>query len=255
MKMGIIQGRLSTPTNGFQECPSNWRREFELLKELRLNHVEWIVTKNSFKSNPIFSEDVSGYSINSICADNIVDSRIIQRDFFFENLEPICVAALKNAIKNVTIPLLEDSDVKDNFRRKLFCGLMRELAQKYPQLTFSIEAELEPSKLLELLELGDNILVTYDTGNITSCGIDHEDYIRIFKEKISNVHLKDRTFSAKTVEPGTGDTDFNLIFKNLVSSGYDGVFTLQTAREEYGQEVKTITKHKQLFEEIYNECA
>ena len=29
MKLGIIQGRLSEPAEGYQDCPANWRREFD----------------------------------------------------------------------------------------------------------------------------------------------------------------------------------------------------------------------------------
>ena len=50
MKLGIIQGRLSEPVEGYQDCPANWTREFELLRELRLNHIEWIVTKENYHS-------------------------------------------------------------------------------------------------------------------------------------------------------------------------------------------------------------
>ena len=57
MKIGIIQGRLSPPVEGFQECPANWKREFELLSILRLNHIEWIVTSDSLKTNPIFFKE------------------------------------------------------------------------------------------------------------------------------------------------------------------------------------------------------
>ena len=74
MKIGIIQGRLSEPIEGFQECPKNWKKEFELLNKLKLNHIEWIVTKKSFDNNPIFTENLSNYPISSICADNLVDS-------------------------------------------------------------------------------------------------------------------------------------------------------------------------------------
>ena len=37
MNIGIIQGRLSPPIEGFQECPINWKREFNLLSGLGLN--------------------------------------------------------------------------------------------------------------------------------------------------------------------------------------------------------------------------
>jgi len=29
MKLGIIQGRLSPPVEGFQETPANWKKEFD----------------------------------------------------------------------------------------------------------------------------------------------------------------------------------------------------------------------------------
>ena len=36
MKIGIIQGRLSPPVEGFQETPKNWQKEFEYLKQLNM---------------------------------------------------------------------------------------------------------------------------------------------------------------------------------------------------------------------------
>ena len=40
MKLGLIQGRLSEPKEGFQDTPKNWKKEFEKLKEAGLNHIE-----------------------------------------------------------------------------------------------------------------------------------------------------------------------------------------------------------------------
>jgi len=254
MKIVIIQGRLMPPDNGFQDTPADWRGEFERLRKLDMNHVEWIVTKESFDNNPIFKENVIDYPISSICADHVVDNRVANREFLFASMKPICEAAQRNNIRNVTIPLLEDSDVNDDVIRAEFCESVAELAKKYENLNFSIEAELHPDKLIEIIELGDNFSVTYDTGNITSCKLDHEEYIDRLANRISNVHLKDRTFDAGTVDPTTGDTNFNLIFQKLCDINYTGIFTIQTARGEYGQEVETINKHKKIFEEIYNEC-
>ena len=81
----------------------------------------------------------------------------------------------------------------------------------------------------------------------------HDEYIIVLKEKIDNVHLKDRTFSAQTVPPFEGDTDFELIFKTLKNIGYKGRYTLQTAREKDGEETTTVTKHLQLFIDAINE--
>ena len=60
--------------------------------------------------------------------------------------------------------------------------------------------------------------------------------------KINNVHLKDRTFDAKTVEPGLGDTDFRKIFATLRDIKYGGPFILQTARSDSGKEKDTILR-------------
>ena len=116
-----------------------------------------------------------------------------------------------------------------------------------------IEAELHQKKLKKILDLNDNLFVTYDTGNITSYGLNHRDYIFELADKIKQVHIKDRIIQPlKTVEPNTGDTDFKLIFNCLKQINYDGLYTLQTARMENGNEVNTILRHKKIIEDIYN---
>ena len=60
-KLGIIQGRLSQPLNGFQECPVEWEKEFNLLEKLGLDHIEWIVTAKSLKNNPLTTQDLRPY--------------------------------------------------------------------------------------------------------------------------------------------------------------------------------------------------
>ena len=251
MKVGIIQGRLSPPTEGFQECPKDWKREFDLLTKIGLNHVEWIVTKNSLKTNPVFTEDVSSYPISSICADNLVDERVFDKQYLNENLRLICNAALKNNIKNITIPLLENSSVVNDKLHKKFCKLIKEYSIEYKEINFLFEAELKVSKLIDILSISDNFFVTYDTGNITSCGFDHEEYLSLIWPRIKNVHLKDRTFTACTLPPAKGDTNFKQIFNFLKEKGYNELYTLQTAREEFGNEVETIKEHKQILEKIY----
>ena len=116
-----------------------------------------------------------------------------------------------------------------------------------------IEAELGIEELREILNVNSNIYVTYDTGNITSFGLSHDEYINSFLPKIKNVHLKDRTKSGHTVAPFSGDTDFYLILKKLVDMNYNCLYTLQTARGPSGREKDTILKHKEKFEEVINE--
>ena len=257
MKIGIIQGRLSEPIEGFQECPKNWEREFKLLNKLKLNHIEWIITKESFNNNPIFTENLSNYPISSICADNLVDSNTTARYtnviFLKKNLKPICDVAVKNNIKCITIPLLEESSVLDDSRRSFFIEEISKYKEMYPNLIFSFEIESYEYVIDEIINICDNFKLTYDTGNMTSLGINHEYYIEKYINKINNIHLKDRTYTSKTVSPGKGKTNFNEIFNTLNLKKYKGLYTIQTSRGEFGKEKQTIKKHKEKFKKLYDE--
>mgnify|MGYP003650023720 FL=1 len=254
MKIGIIQGRLSEPTLGFQECPADWRRELYILDSLGLSHVEWIVTDKSFWANPIFGpEGLDEKKISSICADFFVSPLFENKLKMRQYMDVVCIIAKVRGINKITIPLMENSSVEDAKARKDVIDLIFPCSQKYPEICFSFEAELGYEELLEIVSLSDQFTVTYDTGNMTSYGVNHSEYIQAVAHKIDNVHLKDRTYDANTVDPGTGDTNFKLIFNELKKIGYNGIYTIQTARGNDGDEVSTIMDHKKYFEELYNE--
>ena len=254
MILGVIQGRLSEPNGRFQECPVEWEREFDLLSELDLNHIEWIITYDNFHSNPIFHRDISEYPISSVCADFIVSDKFCDSEYLMKFLEPLCLAVENNSIKNITIPLLENSDVSEDKIMNKFIDVFYPYTQKFKNINFLIEAELHQKKLKKILDLNDNLFVTYDTGNITSYGLNHRDYIFELADKIKQVHIKDRIINPlETVEPTRGDTDFKLIFDCLKQINYNGLYTLQTARMEDGKEIETIRRHKKIIEGIYND--
>tara|TARA_R110002074_G_scaffold68421_3_gene160314 strand:+ start:1163 stop:1942 length:780 start_codon:yes stop_codon:yes gene_type:complete len=255
MNLGLMQGRLSQPTAGhIQEFPEDWELEFSSLKECRLRGVEWLVTKGCALDNPVYvtPSKVEEYPVLSICLDTLVDKRVVNEDYLNENLVALCESLLNcTSIRNITIPLLEESSMCDEATRKVFCELIKKIGDSFPEINFSFEAELGTKELSEIVSLCSNFYVTYDTGNITSYGLDHSEYIRFFADKINNVHLKDRTYDAKTVSPLEGDTDFETIFKNLNEIGYRGPYILQTARSETGKEKQTIMSHKKIFEDLY----
>tara|TARA_R110002124_G_scaffold34942_5_gene114150 strand:+ start:16358 stop:17137 length:780 start_codon:yes stop_codon:yes gene_type:complete len=255
MNLGLMQGRLSKPANGhIQEFPENWELEFVSLKECELAGVEWLITKGCALDNPMYTSPVTAgsYPVMSICLDTLVDKRIIDENYLNENLVALCETLLDcTPIRNITIPLLEESSMCDGASRKTFCRLIKNIGDSFPDIKFSFEAELGMQELLEIVSLCDNFYVTYDTGNITSYGLDHSKYVEFFADKINNVHLKDRTYDAKTVSPLEGDTDFETIFKSLKRIGYSGPYILQTARSETGKEKQTITEHKKIFEDLY----
>ncbi len=252
-KPGIIQGRLLPPVNGhIQEFPKeNWEREFEYAKENGINHIEWIITKKSFDEGGL-GLDIKRYSsqISSICCDNLIDKKIYSEKFLSEQLRPICDFALKNNIKSISIPLLEDSELPPHSQE--YCiNLLSSYGAVYSELDFCFEMESPPDIALSLVNSRNNFFYTYDTGNITSCGYDHDAYLNLLNKKIVNVHLKDRTKSPiSTVEPGTGDTNFKIIFDILKKNNYIGMFTIQTARGPEGKEVETIKRHIKFYEQF-----
>ena len=253
MRIGIIQGRLSPPTEGFQDTPKEWQKEFDLLESCGLTHIEWVITKKSFNKNPFLFNDLSAYPISSVCADNMVDGNISSREFLQNNLAPICEAAIRSKVGIVTIPLLEDSSLESMSRRLRFISNMFDFHDQFPELKFSFEVELGANQVWDLVKVSDRFLVTYDTGNITSCKNDHREQIELLSDKINNVHLKDRTFDGNTVYPLSGNTDFKKIFNHLKNCKYDGIYTLQSARGVTGFEENTIKTYAKIYERIYNE--
>lgn len=254
MKIGIVQGRLLPPVDGhIQEFSKDWKQEFENLGEVGINHVEWIITKKSFENNSFFTENLAGLPISSVCCDHIIDEKIVDFDFLCETLMPVCNAAERNGKIAIGIPLLEGSNMDSDTKREEFIDSIGIISDLFPELNFFFETELSPKKTLEIIESRPNFFVTYDTGNVTSYLQEHEEYITTLKDKIVNVHLKDRTYQAKTVLPFTGDTDFKLIFKLLKKIGYNGLYTLQIARGESGNEKQHIAEYKKRFEELHAE--
>ena len=251
MKLGIMQGRLSEPVNGhIQEFPfQTWKNEFDMATKLGLSHIEWLITENSYRDNPIFYKDLSSYSINTICCDHLIHQEIEDLTFLRENLIEVADRALDNKIPSITIPILEKSSMVDVYRRKLFIDSMLDFKSEYPSLYFIFEPELDVDGIREIVESDDKFFITYDTGNITSFNNQHEEFVKSLLFKIKNVHIKDRK-DGKTVEPFTGDTDFDLIFK-LLKNNYFGNYTLQVARSVPGEEYKYIESIKTKFETYY----
>jgi len=250
---GIIQGRLLPPVDGhIQEFPKdNWKEEFELIKELGMTHIEWIITKKSFEEG-VLNLELGEYAdrISSICCDNLIDKRIRNKKFLAEQLRPICDFAVKNGIKVIGIPLLEDSEVYyDN--KRVMMDVLAPYGEVYPELEFHFEMEAPVDIAVELVGACHNFFFTYDTGNITSCGYDHNNYLSKILKKTKNIHLKDRTIEPlATVEPGTGDTNFEKIFDILKKNDYNCILTIQTARGETGKEKETIKRHKEFYEQF-----
>ena len=137
MKFGIIQGRLLPPIeNKIQEFPLNdWEKEFLIVKDLNLNHIEFIITKKSFEY--FLNIDLSKYSklISGICCDNFIDINFYKLDFIEKNIIPICRKLQFLDIKNIHIPLLEDSEILEKNKEEFFNNILK-ISNNFPNINF-----------------------------------------------------------------------------------------------------------------------
>ena len=230
---------LKTGTVG-QEVPTDWERELSLLNTIGANCIEWLVT--SANSNPLYDNDLSPFPVASINIHHLTESSLSTHE-----LEYICESALDQKIFNLTLPLMEVTSLKNQIQRKKIISRVLKVVKKYPKINFCLETELSAVDMIPILNLAPNLNVTYDTGNITFYGYDHEKEILTYKENIKIVHLKDKDSKGQSVQPFTGETDFQKIFKSLKKIGYNGPYILETARSSRGHEVNFMTDHIRKF--------
>jgi hypothetical protein len=247
MKIGVLQGRLSEPVNGMiQEFPEKtWEDEFKISEEIGLYGIEWLITKNNFRNNPIFTHAIESKNILSVCVDNMVNKNFYKKSFLEKNLLPILDIMTEKNILKLVFPLLEESSIDDKKIRDIFIENISIISEKYKSIFFCFEFETNKELVMDVVSKRENFFITYDTGNFTSHykdSVDHSELINYFGGKIKNVHIKDRTYKGVTKKYGDGDTDFNLIFKTLKDINYDGCFILQLCRDIIGEEKKYINE-------------
>lgn len=86
------------------------------------------------------------------------------------------------------------------------------------------------SKLCYLKEYINEIpelKITFDTGNFLANGEDVLEAYPVLKDRIVNVHCKDRLTDVSSCVTGTGIIPFNKIIQNLKQINYDGNFTIE----------------------------
>lgn len=262
-KIGIMQGRL-TPTKGrgIQFFPfENWQNEFRQAPDAGIDEIEFIFDLDRYEENPLWTENgrqdikslisQTGVKVNHICADYFM-----RRPFFrvseqirkenVQILKKLIVAAKEIGAIGVEIPLVDNSSIKTEEEENLLIASLREclpLAERQ-QITLGLEIDYPPKRFLTLLQKISHpwIRANYDSGNSSGLGFDPEEEINTYGQFVSNIHIKDRILGNGTVELGTGNADFDKLFRALKGVDYRGNFILQVARGVEGQEAETIKK-------------
>jgi len=249
MNVGIMSGRLSKQIDKeiqifpFQE----WQKEFENAKNCGFSSIEWIF---DLKPNPISNEEginemnvlmeKTKIRVNSVCCDYFMKKQLFgnnttEIEQSCNVLKKIIKASKKLGIKNIEIPFVDSSSLKNEKDKKQ----IKEIIQKMIPLLDSdmqiiLETDLEPKKFREFIESFQNskIKANYDTGNSTALGYDMKEEFEEIGKYFGNIHIKDRKFQGGTVPLGHGDVDFELFFDELSKINYRGELIIQGARQD-----------------------
>jgi len=262
--MGIMQGRLIRPLGrGIQFFPfEEWEDEFKLAQELEIDEIDFIFDLDKFEKNPLWQEggpekiakaiEEFGIKVRYICADIFM-----RRPFFrvsekerqenIDILKRLIGIARSVGAENIEIPLVDNSSLKTDGEKAMLIESIKDCLTEARRhnITISLETDLEPKKLLSLVqEFDDQLLkITYDSGNSSSLGYDSFEEVTTYGNYLSNIHIKDRVLGGTTVPLGEGNADFEKLFSGLREVGYRGSFTLQAARGKEGGESATIASY------------
>lgn len=249
--LGFMQGRLSPIIrNKIQAFPfQNWKKEFYLAKKIGFNLMEWTIDEYNYQKNPILINNQAKeikklkkkykIKINSITCDFLMEQPFYKKKFN-NNLDNKFKFFLKKCsdmnIKIIVVPLVDKGSIRnkreENNVINFFRGIKNFLKSK--KLIVAFESDYEPKKLKRFIQKFDPDIfgINYDMGNSSGLNYDYKKEIRMYFNRILNVHIKDKDRSNKTVPLFSGKTEVLKILKLLTKKGYKGNYILQPARSQ-----------------------
>ncbi len=276
---GIMQGRL-TPSNGrgIQFFPfDKWEDEFKISADIGLQEIEFIFDYANYADNPLWTENGidsvrklisgTGVAVNSLCFDYFM-----RRPFYKTNgtdrgavrdenkafLLRMFYALDKIGGRLIEIPSVDDSSIRSEEEMNLYRSFLREVIAetdvKYPDIKIGLETDLKVDDFVSFIDsIGSKrVGANYDSGNSSGLGYDLYKEVTGLGNRIFNIHIKDRIYKGTTVALGTGDADFDELFKGLSEIKYMGSFIIQAARGNDGEEINTITLQKDFIRNYVN---
>lgn len=254
--VGVMQGRLLPKYKGrYQAHPIGyWQKEFPIAAELGVGMIEFILDYNNFLQNPLMNERgieeiqntvmKTQVVVHSVCADYFMEAPIHHvLSSVAEESQSVLKKLLRNCsqlgVRDIVIPCVDQSSFLHDFnaRTRFFTNIqgILELAEKY-EINLALETDLAPVDFAEFLSKfdSDRITVNYDIGNSAALGYNSSEELKAYGNRISDVHIKDRRLNGGSVELGTGNADFNAVFKGLANVAFDGTLIMQAFRDEEG---------------------
>jgi len=226
----------------------SWMNEFDIAADCGFEIMEWVVDVDHPELNPLFGRDGrkemnklqqnSGVEIPSVCCDYFMRNplQLSTIDSFASRglLLEVCRLCPEVGIGLIELPLIGEAGLKVVQAPDRMLALFETLTPVLNELNLKLllETDLAPEdfkKFLDRVE-SDRIQVNYDTGNSAYWSFDAETEIKLYGEKIGNIHIKDCTPEAYSVPLGEGNVDFDLSFRMFKEKKYQGDFILQTVR-------------------------
>jgi L-ribulose-5-phosphate 3-epimerase len=270
-RIGIMQGRLLPRYNGRYQSfpPENWRNEFTIAESMGFDCIEFIYDYENYEESPLITENgikeiqdisrITGVKILSVCADffmtnALFDSDDKKRGNNVFHLERLITQSSKVGVKDITVPFVDDSSMTDKESLEAAQKSLRQIlpAAEHHGISINLETDLPPPAFCQFIK-GLNhpmIKVNYDIGNSASLGYDPEEELAAYGEFISVLHVKDRVRGGGSVRLGTGDANFEAVFRNLNKLDFGGIIIMQAARAtEYSDERKLIEEQLAFLKE------
>ncbi|KPU46036.1 D-tagatose 3-epimerase [Oxobacter pfennigii] len=79
----------------------------------------------------------------------------------------------------------------------------------------------------------DNLKFTLDVKQARKSNFDFEDYLKIYKDRLINIHISDSNSENSCLLPGNGDMNFADFFRTVESYGYSGNYIIEVYRNNY----------------------
>ena len=253
-----MQGRLLPKfMNRYQAHPLGyWKKEFIIAKEIGLSYIEFILDHNDYEENPLMLDSgikqiqntikKTGLGVRSICADIFMEAPLHSENNSIsstskEILLKLIVNASKLGVTDIVIPCVDQSTLKgENDQNRLIKNLAEsiKLANKL-KINLALETDLAPLPFLELLNKfeSDIVKVNYDIGNSASLGFDIYEEFKLYGNRISDVHIKDRELGGGSVVLGTGNANFKSFFEVFSTLDFKGPIVMQVYRDDEGIEI------------------
>jgi len=241
---GIVQGRLTqSPPGCLQWFPQDsWQDEFDIAADIGISYIELIAEVQHNPKNPIWTDDgikkIKQLSANNhlilhaLCNDYIVENPFLSKESLQQSIE-LLKQGKKLGVEKYVMPFFDSSEISSDNMRSYIEPIRRvSEAAEDMDITLCLETILTGQELIDFLDLIDraNVKVVYDTGNRVAFHHDLAGDIRLLKDRIAHVHIKDKNHDNQNVLLGTGLVNFESVFYALNDINYTGPYTFETAR-------------------------